>query len=175
MKKILSMILALTMVLSLAACGSKNDAPATEAVDLTAFYTELAGKYGWIDEQTPVEEIGESSIMMMDLTQDKEFLDSYFPGLSEIATKQLIAMTSSISAVVSEFVFAECESEEDAAKVAEILNARVTMQADGGAWYPESVEAWGNAQVVSNGNFVAMIAYADNQAEIVDAFNALFA
>ena len=40
MKKILAMLLALVMVLSLAACGASNDAPATEAPTTEAAGTE---------------------------------------------------------------------------------------------------------------------------------------
>ena len=43
MKKILAMLLALVMVLSLAACGASNDAPATEAPATEAPTTEAAG------------------------------------------------------------------------------------------------------------------------------------
>ena len=48
-------------------------------------------------------------------------------------------------------------------------------QAEGGAWYPESMEAWGKAQVIQRGTYVAMIASASYQQEMADAFNALFA
>ncbi len=176
MKKITAMILSLMMVLSLAACGEKEESQPAAGADLSAFYNELAATYNWISEdELSSDDFVEDAVMMMDLTEDPEFLNSYFPGLSDIPTKQLIAKASMISAIVNEYVFAECESEEDAAKVAEILQNRVTMQAEGGAMYPESVEAWEKAQVVTNGTFVAMIASAANQAEIVDAFNALFA
>ena len=58
---------------------------------------------------------------------------------------------------------------------ASILQDRVDAQAEGGAWYPESMETWSNAQVVQNGTYVAMIATADHQEEIAEQFNALFA
>ena len=48
-----------------------------------------------------------------------------------------------MTSVVSEYMFLECQSEDDASKVVEILQARVDAQADGGAWYPESMEAQG--------------------------------
>lgn len=179
MKKLFSMILALTMTLTLAACGSKETSTggADEgAVDLNAFYAELSETYGMVDgEKTDPEEFQEDSIMMMDLTAEPEFMENYYPGLKDIATKQLIAQTSMISATANEFVFVECENEDDAAKVAEILQGRVTMQAEGGAWYPETVEAWTKAQVVTHGNFVGMIVSQGNQDEATEAFNALFA
>ena len=45
-------------------------------VDLTGFYNALAEKYGWGDD-------------MMDL--DGEMLEMYYPGLGDIAAKQLLA------------------------------------------------------------------------------------
>ena len=48
-------------------------------------------------------------------------------------------------------------------------------QAEGGAWYPESMETWSDAQVVQHGTYVAMIATAEHQDEITEQFNAQFA
>ena len=58
---------------------------------------------------------------------------------------------------------------------AEILQKRIDDQAAGGAWYPESMEAWGRGQVIQEGTYVAMIASAEHQEEIADAFEGLFA
>ena len=111
--------------------------------------------------------------MMMNLEGD--MLEGSYPGLADVATKQLIAKAPMISAVVNEIVLAECGTEEDAATAASILQDRVDAQAEGGAWYPESMETWSNAQVVQTGTYVAMIATADHQEEIAEQFNALFA
>ena len=80
-----------------------------------------------------------------------------------------------ISFQVEEYVFAQCQSEEDAAAVAQILQKRIDDQANGGAWYPESVESWEKAKVLTHGEYVAMIASATVQAEIEQSFNELFA
>ena len=104
-----------------------------------------------------------------------ELLESYYPGLGDIPTKQFIAMTPQMSSVVNELVFLEAETEEDAEKAAEILQKRIDDQAAGGAWYPESMEAWGRGQVIQEGTYVAMIASAEHQEEIADAFEGLFA
>ena len=71
-------------------------------------------------------------------------------------------------------VLVECASAEDAAAVAEILQARIDAQVDGGAWYPASIEQWEKAQLVTNGNYVAMIACGDNSASIAEDFLAKF-
>lgn len=172
MKKMLTMILSLAMVFTLAACGGEKD-PESKDVDLNAFYDELAEKYNWVGEDDATEEMDPESVMMMDL--EGEMLENYYPGLAAINAKQLVVKVPMISAVVNECVFMECENEEDAATAAEILRNRVTMQAEGGAMYPESVEAWNKAEVLTHGTFVAMIASAQNQTEIAEAFNALFA
>jgi hypothetical protein len=159
MKKLNILTLALLMVGLLTACGGKTET--AQDVDLTAYYDSLAETYEWGDGY------------MVDI--EGEMLDSYYPGLSDISTKQFIAKMPIMSAVVNEVVLMECESEEDAASAAAILQDRITTQAEGGAWYPESMEAWEKAQVVQQGNYVAMLASASYQDELVDSFNQLFA
>ena len=152
----------------LTACGGET-APQND-VDLTAFYNTLAEEYGWVEDAASS---GPDDVLMSNIEGD--LLESYYPGLADVATEQLIAKAPMISAVVNEIVLAECGTEEDAATAASILQDRVDAQAEGGAWYPESMETWSNAQVVQNGTYVAMIATADHQEEIAEQFNALFA
>lgn len=163
MKKWMTLMLAMVMaVCCLTACGSKKEeAPAEVEVDLTAFYADVEAECG----------IPEG--YMADL--EGEMLEGYYPGLADIAAKQLIAKAPMMSAVVNEMVFMQCESEEEAAAAAEILKTRVTTQAEGGAWYPESMEAWSKGEVIQQGTYVAMVASAEYQSTIVDAFNGLFA
>ena len=160
MKKLMTLALAAIMMLGLVGCGSKKEEQAN--VDLTGFYNSLATEYGW-DDNT-----------MANLTDDPELLEMYYPGLSEINTTQLIAKAPMMSSVVNEFVFLQCETEEDAAKVAEILQTRITAQAEGGAWYPESMEAWGRGVVDQQGTYVAMIASAEYQEDITAKWQAQF-
>ncbi len=163
MKKWMTLTLALMMaVCCLSACGSKKEeAPAEVEVDLSAFYADVEAECG----------IPEG--YMADL--EGEMLEGYYPGLADIAAKQLIAKAPMMSAVVNEMVFMQCESEEDAAAAVEILQNRVTTQAEGGAWYPESMEAWSKGEVIQQGTYVAMVASAEYQSTIVDAFKGLFA
>ena len=161
MKKMLSLFMAVLMLVgALSACGGKKEEPVAK-VDLTAFYTSLEESYDW------------GNGYMVDI--EGEMLEMYFPGLAAVETEQFIAKMPLMSAVVNEVVFLECKSEEDASAAASVLQERVTMQAEGGAWYPESMEAWSKAKVIQNGNYVAMIASAEYQDEIVEKFNALFA
>ena len=158
MKKLLTLALA---------CGGET-APQDD-VDLTAFYNTLAEEYGWVEDAASS---GPDDVLMSNIEGD--LLESYYPGLADVATEQLIAKAPMISAVVNEIVLAQCGSEEDAATAASILQDRVDAQAEGGAWYPESMETWSNAQVIQEGAYVAMVACAQNQAEIVEQFQQQF-
>ncbi|MBQ8389489.1 MAG: DUF4358 domain-containing protein [Oscillibacter sp.] len=162
MKKLMTLALAAVMTVSLlSGCGSKKEEQA-KTVDLTAFYDTLATEYGW-DDNT-----------MANLTDDAELFEMYYPGLSAITTTQLIAKAPMMSSVVNEFVFLQCETEEDATAAAEILQARIDTQAEGGAWYPESMEAWGRGVVDQQGTYVAMIASAEYQEDITAKWQAQF-
>ena len=168
MKKLLTLALSALLTMSLlTACGGET-APQND-VDLTAFYNPLAEEYGWVEDAASS---GPDDVLMSNIEGD--LLESYYPGLADVATEQLIAKAPMISAVVNEIVLAQCATEEDAATAASILQDRVDAQAEGGAWYPESMETWSNAQVIQEGAYVAMVACAQHQAEIVEQFQQLF-
>ena len=106
-------------------------------MDLTAFYNTLAEEYGWVEDAASS---GPDDVLMSNIEGD--LLESYYPGLADVATEQLIAKAPMMSAVVNEIVLVQCDTEEDAATAASILQDRVDAQAEGGAWYPESMETW---------------------------------
>lgn len=132
-------------------------------VDLAAFYNALCAQYG---ENFPAN---------MNLAEVPEMLEMCYPGLSAIATKQMLTYQPMMGAVVCEIALVEVENAADVDAVKAIFEARIQMQGeDGGAWYPESVDGWiNNSRVVANGNYVMMIAYEQCDA-IVESFNALF-
>ncbi len=198
-KKFSALLLALALALSLAACGGK-DAPAQDGgtappeinapedggtdspgsgasgesapkkdADLAAFYASLTEGEEW-----PV---------LMSLTEDEttqELLDAYYPGLSEISTRQCGVYIAAISAAVGEIALVEAENAGDAEKVKDIFQARIDYQVGdeenpGGAWYPETIEGWkDNSYIVSHGNYV-MLAVGDQAASAAESFEALFA
>ena len=101
MKKFLTLALSALLTMGLlTACGGKTT---DKTVDLTAFYNTLAEEYGWAEDAASS---GEEDIMMMNLEGD--MLEGSYPGLADVATKQLIAKAPMISAVVNEIVLAEC-------------------------------------------------------------------
>lgn len=154
---LLGVVLAAGVVL--AGCGSSGGDE--QAVDLESFWTEELSKYQW----------GDGYFAEL----DEEMTENYYPGLQDVPAEQRIIQVPMMSAVVNEYVFMECRTEEDAGQAAEILQKRVDDQADGGAWYPESMESWKQAQVITQGRYVAMIASAEAQEAIAGDFNALFA
>ncbi len=200
--KLLALVLALALALSLAACGGK-DAPAQDGgspevsapgeegagspeasapeggedapseaqteIDLTAFYETLRAENTWPE--------------LMNLMEDEtvtELLDSYYPGLSEIPTKQCGVYIAAISAAVGEIALVEVENAEDVQAVEDIFQGRIDYQVGddenpGGAWYPETIEGWKTkSQIVSHGNYV-MLAVGDAAEAAVESFEALFA
>ena len=161
MKRWMTFALAAVMLL-LTACGSKE--AETVDVDLEAFYGTLEEQYGW----------GQS---MVDI--EGEMLDAYYPGLKDIPAVQLVAKMPMMSSVVNEMVFLRCETEEDAEAAEELLQDRIDYQVGdeenpGGAWYPESIAAWEEGEVIREGAYVAMIASAEYQDAIEESFDAMF-
>ena len=172
MKRFLTLALSALLAAGLlTACGGTSDGSAdTAEVSLSSFYAGLAEEYGWTEDAASS---GEEDILMMDVEGD--LLESYYPGLADVATEQLIAKAPMMSAVVNEIVLAQCATEEDAAAAASILQDRVDAQAEGGAWYPEPTEMWrSESRIVSNGNFVMLVAHTGADS-VVEQFNALFA
>lgn len=187
-KKFLALAMALALTLSLAACGGK-DAPAQDGgspeasapaggedapseaqteIDLAAFYETLRAENTWPE--------------LMNLMEDEtvtELLDSYYPGLSEIPTKQCGVYIAAISAAVGEIALVEVENAEDVQAVEDIFQGRIDYQVGddenpGGAWYPETIEGWKtNSRIVSRGSYV-MLAVGDAAEAAAESFEALF-
>lgn len=172
MKKWITLTLSLLALLALTACGgsggsngSGEDAP--KDVDLAEVYDSMEAVCDWWTDG-----------YMEDLSE--EMLDLYYPGLSELEPKQLIARTPMMSAAVNEVVLIECKSGEDADKAQEILQGRIDYQVGddtnpGGAWYPESIEQWEKTTVQRQGRYLALLAVADTQDQLADIFNQAFA
>ena len=160
MKRIFTLLLTAALLTTLlAGCGSSGKQET--AVDLSALWTEISE----LDKDW-----GES--YFADLTEDPELLDSFYPGLKDIPAKQLSVRVPMISAAVAEFVLMECETEDGAGQAKDILQQRAEDQANGGAWYPASMEAWKDAQVISSGRYVALLAASSHQSEAAELFNA---
>ena len=129
--------------------------PASDSVDLQAFYDSMVSKYSF---QT-----------LQNFTGD--VLDSYYPGMSGVSTKQCLIMGTMLSMNNGEFCLVEVSDSKDVDTVKDIFQARIDQMAGGGAWYPEPTEQWtNNSRVASNGNYVMMVVH-ENCDDIVAAFN----
>ena len=135
------------------------------SVDLAAFYETVAS--------------GDNMPAMMQA--EGEVLDSFYPGLTGIQTNQCGVYTAMISAAVGEIALVEVQNSADVQAVKDIFQARINYQVGddqnpGGAWYPASIEGWKNgSRIVSNGNYVMLIALSEGADDVVSSFNALFA
>ena len=163
MKKLVSFLLSVTLLLTLAACGKGgDDAPAKEVPDLNQYYEDFMATLP--EDDRPA---------MMDV--DADLLSQTYPGLENIQTKQLVAKVAMISMVAYEFVLVETENTADVETVTAIFQARIDYQIENGAFYPMTLEGWEHAEIVTQGNVVALIVAQDRQDQAVDAFNQFFA
>ena len=161
MKKRAVWILAALLLLASGCGGQREEGRAEDSdVALNTLYAGMEEACGWEEGY------------MADV--EGELLESYYPGLSGIPAKQLVAKVPAMSSDVNEVVLIQCETEEDAESAAVILQARIDAQAEGGAWYPESLEAWKAAKVLREGACAALIASGAHQAELEEQFRSQF-
>ena len=142
MKKCICLLLAAVMVLALAACGG-NDTPVgdvssdsqqdpqTQSVDLKQTAADAVAALGDEYPMFPVKDTAE--------------LESLYPGLTAVETKQLVAYQPP-----------EVADAADAETVRAIFQQRVDSIANDDA-YPENAPAWkNNSAVTVNGNYVVL-------------------
>ena len=135
-----------------------QEKPAAGSVDLKAFYDATIAAHTF---QTLQEFTG-------------EVLETYYPGMGDIDTKQCLVMGTMMSMNNGEFCLVEVTNSADVETVKGIFQSRIDYMVEGGAWYPGPTELWTNSsRVVSNGNYVMMVVHEDCDT-IVDEFNALF-
>lgn len=135
-----------------------EEKPADTSVDLKAFYDATIAAHTF---QTLQEFTG-------------DVLETYYPGMGDIDTKQCLVMGTMMSMNNGEFCLVEVTNSADVDTVKGIFQSRIDYMAETGAWYPGPTELWTNSsRVVSNGNYVMMVVHEDCDA-IVEEFNALF-
>lgn len=161
-RQLFALVLALVCVFTLAACGGEPGGGTEEAPDLNQYYEDFMASLG--EDNAPA---------MMDV--DMQMLPQVYPGLETYGTKQLVLKMAAISAVPCEFALVELSDASDAQAVADIFQARIDAQIEGGAFYPMTVEGWEKAQIITHGAVVALICANEEQANAVEAFEKLFA
>ena len=181
MKKLISVILVLTLVFALAACGGKDttSTPSTPSTSnpttSTPVVEDKVEEIKSADLQAFYESTFVNENMPMMGVMEAEALDAFYAGLTALELKQCIVAMPMMSAVAAEVALVEVANADDLAKVEEIFKARIQTQVDGGAWYPATIEAWEkNAEIITHGNTMMMIVL-DPKDDVVKAFNELFA
>jgi len=159
MRKSGVLVLALALLV-LGGCGGRDGGSEAAETDLNAVFAGMEEACGW--EEGYMSEI------------DGELLEEYYPGLSEVPAKQLIAAVPAMSSDVNEVVLFRGETEEDGESAAAILQTRIDSQLDGGAWYAETLEAWQGAKVLRQGACAALIASGEFQETLEEQFNQSF-
>lgn len=134
--------------------GGASDMPS-----LSSFFSTLQGKYD-----------GLGSMMAL----EGDLLDVYYPGLSSIAAVEEVLVQETMISVANVAVglvkLSDSATMDDIIAVQNALQARITAQADGGAFYPDSCETWKNGVITSVSNRVGMFVYPDGAQAMADQF-----
>lgn len=124
-------------------CGKEG-----KAYDLQQVYQNLMA--------SQPEDAEDLSAVMFETT-DKTAIETIYPGLGDIELKQEVCYQHAVTGFC-EVMLVETANSKDAKKVIDIFNGRIDMSADD-TFYPETAQIWAqNAQVQSEGNYVAMVA-----------------
>lgn len=130
---------------------------------LQDFFTTLQGSYE-----------GLNAMMVL----EGELLDNYYPGLSSIAAVEEIliqeTMMSTSNIAIGLVKLNDAATLDDVLAVQDILQGRITTQAEGGAFYPESCETWEKGVTTSLSNRIGMFVYPDKAQELADLFTEAF-
>lgn len=166
MKRIFAMALAAALLIAaLSACGSKEPQAEDKQVDLAAFAQTLKDSYEFgmgVERVDPADEFGST------------MLDNAFPGLKDMDLEQMEVYLCMISFNTGEFALVQAKNADDAAKVKELFETRISTMTQEGMNYPETVEMWvKSAKVADHGSYVMLVCHSDADA-IVEEFNALF-
>lgn len=148
MKRFITVLLVLMLMLTvLTACG-KDNASAKE-LDLEEVYQSI------IDAQENTDDIAlwpEAS---------SEIIDSFYPGLSSVELKQQVLYMHPVTGAPCEIFLVEVANSDDVNTVRDIFNARIELGSDD-EFYPDNAAGWkNNAQVQTDGNYVAMVVLPD--------------
>ncbi len=159
MKKLCCIVLTALLVLSLAACGKATPQEDSKSVDLKQAAEDAIASLGDEVVLFPVEDTAE--------------IESLYPGLTAVETKQLVAYQPPVSGYGCELVMVEVANSADTETVRSILQQRVDNAANDST-YPENAPAWkNNAAVTVNGNYVVMSVLPEGMT-LPDAFKAVF-
>lgn len=138
------------MTIFMFGCGEKQNTDG-KTYDLQQVYQDLMNAQ-------PADAEDLSGVMFE--TTDKDAINETYPGLGDIELKQEVCYQHAVTGFC-EVMLVETASADDVQKVIDIFNARIDTSADD-SFYPETAQIWAqNAQVQSEGNYVALVALPD--------------
>lgn len=145
------LVLALICILLtgvLTACGSKDSG---KTYDLQQVYQDiLAAQPEGSDDLSDV----------MFETTDKDAIEEFYPGLGAIELKQEVCYQHAVTGFC-EIMLVEAADSKDVQRIVDIFNQRIDTAADD-SFYTETAQLWAqNAQVQTEGNYVALVALPD--------------
>lgn len=147
MKRILAALCAaLCLTAALSGCGKKEETQ----IDLQKVYEAILDAQG--DKK--------NDLVMMEEPEDSGYLDTFYPGLRDIARKQTVIQLAPVAGFATEVVMVEVENSGDAAAVEKIFNDRIRTALEDST-YPETAVQWQRATVQTKGNYVAMVVLSD--------------
>ncbi|MDE7262045.1 MAG: hypothetical protein K2N78_08330 [Oscillospiraceae bacterium] len=135
----------------------------SSSASLSSFFSTLQGKYDGLSNMTVL---------------DGQLLDSYYPGLTGIAAVEEVVIRetsmSTANMAVGLVKLSDSATVDDILAVQSVLQSRITTQANGGAYYPESCETWENGVITSVSNCVGMFVYPDGAHAMANLFTDTF-
>ena len=130
---------------------------------ISAFFSTLQGKYDSLN-----------GLMVL----DSQLLDTYYPGLSSVASVEEVLiqepMINISNMAVGLVKLSDDATMDDIIAVTNALQSRITDQANGGAFYPQSCEIWEQGVTASVSNVVGMFVYPDEAQSMADLFVATY-
>lgn len=136
---------------------------AADTPSLSSFFTTLQGEYEGLDS-------------MMAL--DGELLDTYYPGLSSVPHVEEVLVQETMISIANVAVglvrLSDDATMDDILAVTDALQSRIQVQADGGAFYPESCDTWKQGVVTSVSKYVGMFVCPDEAQNMADLFVAAY-
>ena len=146
-KRIGIILSALSLLAGLTACGGDS----SKSYDLQEVYQEILA--------AQPENTDDLSGVMFETT-DQDAIEEVYPGLGAIKLKQEVCYQHAVTGFC-EIMLVEVADSKDVQSVVDIFNQRIDTASDD-SFYPETAQLWAqNAQVQTEGNYVAMVALPD--------------
>ncbi len=172
MKKIIAMIIAAVMTLTLTACSRDDNAsdtseqttapetsevtPTAEAEDETLEYRRPIS-FEEVYSALMAEQPADVEPPVMFLETDTELVYSVYPGLENVDIIEMAYYCPPVMGYPCELLMIECKTQRDADYAYEVMLDRIGAGASD-TDYPENAEGWATlAEVHSEGVYVAMV------------------